>query len=67
MSLEVGDCSAMAATHELIMIGGQHATTLLEPMLLGCKTKVPKVIGISISALQRLMSLKGVPIVSFPP
>ncbi|WWC92223.1 uncharacterized protein L201_007177 [Kwoniella dendrophila CBS 6074] len=39
----------------------QNADTLLEPITKGCKTKVAKVIGISIAALQRLVALGGVP------
>ncbi|KAK8850458.1 hypothetical protein IAR55_004376 [Kwoniella newhampshirensis] len=44
----------------------QHADTLLGPITLGCKTKVAKVIGISIAALQRLVSLGGVPTTNLP-
>jgi hypothetical protein len=41
----------------------EHAEKLLAPVTLGCKTKVGKIIGISISALQRLVALGGVPTV----
>jgi len=41
----------------------EHAETLLSPITLGCKTKTSKIIGISIAALQRLVSLGGVPTV----
>lgn len=44
-----------------------RSTELLAPVTLGCKTKTAKIIGISISALQRLVSLQGVPTVSIPP
>ncbi|WVF67919.1 hypothetical protein IAT40_002681 [Kwoniella sp. CBS 6097] len=44
----------------------EHADTLLEPITKGCKTKIAKVIGISIAALQRLVSLRGVPTVKLP-
>ncbi|WWD20641.1 hypothetical protein CI109_105117 [Kwoniella shandongensis] len=44
----------------------QNADTLLEPITLGCKTKIAKVIGISIAALQRLVALGGVPTVKLP-
>ena len=40
-----------------------NAEVLLLPITLGCKTKVAKVIGISIAALQRLVTLGGVPTV----
>ncbi|WWC72496.1 uncharacterized protein I206_106458 [Kwoniella pini CBS 10737] len=43
-----------------------NADTLLEPITRGCKTKVAKVIGISIAALQRLVSLGGVPTSKLP-
>ena len=46
------------------MVGLEHADTLLAPVSLGCKTKVGKIIGLSIAALQRLVALKGVPTVS---
>lgn len=41
-----------------------HAAELLKPITSGCKTKVAKIVGISISALQRLVSIGGVPTVS---
>ncbi|WWC65124.1 uncharacterized protein I303_107738 [Kwoniella dejecticola CBS 10117] len=44
----------------------ENADTLLEPITRGCKTKVAKVIGISIAALQRLVSLGGVPTRKLP-
>ena len=40
-----------------------NAEVLLAPITLGCKTKVAKIIGISIAALQRLVTLGGVPTV----
>ncbi|OXM81823.1 hypothetical protein C364_00796 [Cryptococcus neoformans Bt63] len=43
-----------------------NAETLLEPITLGCKTKTAKVIGISIAALQRLISLGGLPTEKLP-
>jgi len=42
----------------------EHAKELLAPITLGCKTKVAKIIGISIAALQWLVALGGVPTVS---
>ncbi|WVW80931.1 hypothetical protein I302_102922 [Kwoniella bestiolae CBS 10118] len=44
----------------------EHADTLLDPITKGCKTKVAKVIGISIAALQRLVALGGVPTTKLP-
>ncbi|ORY29654.1 guanine nucleotide exchange factor in Golgi transport N-terminal-domain-containing protein [Naematelia encephala] len=44
----------------------QHASTLLEPVTLGCKTKVAKIVGISIAALQRVVALGAVPTTSLP-
>lgn len=41
-----------------------RAEELLAPVQLGCRTRVAKVVGISIAALQRLVSLGGVPTVS---
>jgi hypothetical protein len=46
------------------LIPSAHADELLKPITLGCKTKVAKIVGISIAALQRLVSLGGVPTVS---
>ncbi|WVR08607.1 hypothetical protein IAU60_005662 [Kwoniella sp. DSM 27419] len=43
-----------------------NAETLLDPIGRGCKTRVAKVIGISIAALQRLVSLGGVPTIKLP-
>jgi hypothetical protein len=43
-----------------------HAEELLKPITLGCKTKVAKIVGISVAALQRLVSIGGVPTVSPP-
>jgi hypothetical protein len=40
--------------------------TLLTPILAGCKTKIPKVVAICLSALQRLISLRLVSGVSVP-
>jgi hypothetical protein len=37
---------------------------MLSPITLGCKTKTPKIIGIAIAALQRLVATGGVPTVS---
>jgi hypothetical protein len=37
---------------------------MLSPVTLGCKTKTPKIIGIAITALQRLVAAGGVPTVS---
>jgi len=48
----------------LYKLTAEHADKLLAPITLGCKTKTGKIIGISIAALQRLVSLKGVPTVS---
>lgn len=42
----------------------EHADTLLAPITLACKSKTPKIIGIAITALQRLVALGGVPTVS---
>lgn len=50
----VGECSSQTG----------KADILLAPVTLGCKTKTAKIIGISISALQRLVALGGVPTVS---
>jgi hypothetical protein len=33
----------------------------MSPILLGCKTKVPKIVSTSIGALQRLVALQAVP------
>jgi hypothetical protein len=44
-----------------------RAEELLAPVQLGCRTRVAKVVGISIAALQRLVSLGGVPTVSAGP
>ncbi|OCF58554.1 hypothetical protein L486_04587 [Kwoniella mangroviensis CBS 10435] len=44
----------------------ENADVLLEPITKGCKTKVAKVIGISIAALQRLVALGGVPTSKLP-
>ncbi|WWC98642.1 hypothetical protein V866_005535 [Kwoniella sp. B9012] len=44
----------------------EHADVLLEPITKGCKTKIAKVIGISIAALQRLVALGGVPTSNLP-
>ena len=46
--------------------GQQQAEVLLAPITLGCRTKTPKIIGISIAALQRLVALQGVPTVALP-
>lgn len=40
---------------------------MLLPITLGCKSKTPKIIGIAITALQRLVALGGVPTVSSLP
>jgi hypothetical protein len=40
-----------------------HSGELLAPITLGCKTKIAKIVGISIAALQRLVALGGVPTV----
>ncbi|WVQ95482.1 hypothetical protein IAU59_002579 [Kwoniella sp. CBS 9459] len=68
---EVKDASEAAL--EILKSGPQkketlheHADTLLEPITKGCKTKNAKVIGISIAALQRLVSLGGVPTNKLP-
>jgi hypothetical protein len=37
---------------------------MLSPITLGCKTKTPKIIGIAITVLQRLVAAGGVPTVS---
>ncbi|WRT70613.1 uncharacterized protein IL334_007611 [Kwoniella shivajii] len=44
----------------------QNADTLLEPITKGCKTRIAKVIAISIGALQRLVALGGVPTEKLP-
>lgn len=36
---------------------------MLSPIALGCRTKTPKVIGIAITALQRVVALRGIPTV----
>jgi hypothetical protein len=41
-----------------------NADTMLSPITLGCKTKAPKIIGIAITVLQRLVAAGGVPTVS---
>ncbi|WVO17542.1 hypothetical protein L204_105237 [Cryptococcus depauperatus] len=43
-----------------------NADTLLQPVILGCKSKAVKVIAISIAALQRLVALGGVPTDKLP-
>ncbi|ORX41097.1 guanine nucleotide exchange factor in Golgi transport N-terminal-domain-containing protein [Kockovaella imperatae] len=43
-----------------------HCDKLLAPVILGCKTKQAKIVGISITALQRLVILRGVATDSLP-
>ncbi|GHJ88999.1 hypothetical protein NliqN6_5401 [Naganishia liquefaciens] len=38
----------------------RDATVLMEPITLGCRTKNPRVIGLCVGALQRLVGMKGV-------
>ncbi|RXK40656.1 hypothetical protein M231_02113 [Tremella mesenterica] len=44
----------------------KQADILLSPITLGCKTKTPKIIGISLAALQRLVALSGLPTEHLP-
>ena len=53
------------SSSKLIQTG--NADTLLSPITLGCKTKTPKIIGIAITALQRLVALGAVPTVNYLP
>ena len=47
----------------LQLISAEHAKALLAPITLACKTKVAKIVGIGIAALQRLVALGDVPTV----
>ncbi|KAJ3975915.1 hypothetical protein EV361DRAFT_886314 [Lentinula raphanica] len=40
---------------------GPRSLELLKPIFMGCATKTPKVVAISLGSLQRLISLKAVP------
>jgi len=50
-----------------ILLTPDNADTMLSPVTLGCKTKTPKIIGIAITVLQRLVAVGGVPTVSSLP
>ncbi|TFY51708.1 hypothetical protein EVG20_g10873, partial [Dentipellis fragilis] len=45
---------------------GPHSSDLLRPVFMGCATKNAKVVGISLGSLQRLISLKAVPLSAVP-
>ena len=42
-------------------IDGPQSDDLLRPVFMGCATKNPKVVAISLGSLQRLIALKAVP------
>ena len=45
----------------IAVLSGTHTDDLLRPVLMGCATRNPKVMAISIGSLQRLIGLRIVP------
>lgn len=50
----------------IVISSGTHTDDLLRPVLMGCATRNPKVVAISISSLQRLIALRLVPQAAVP-
>lgn len=45
----------------LTFVDGPQSDVLLTPVFMGCATKSPKVVSISLGSLQRLITLRAVP------
>ncbi|GJJ14425.1 hypothetical protein Clacol_008689 [Clathrus columnatus] len=65
-SLAILRSSPEQANVQLTTKDGSQSEDLLRPVFMGCATRNPKVIAISLGSLQRLISLKAVPLTAVP-
>lgn len=55
-----------SAFFSFLSLDGQQSDDLLRPVFMGCATRNAKVVAISLGSLQRLISMKAVPMTAVP-